>query len=293
MTQNIRQIGNGKEFLTKDALVPLTSLWAQTPSPQASAKYRQVKTVDVIDLFANQGWLPVTAQEQRVNKVEREGFQKHLIRFRHESFTLPQKLGDHIPEIILKNSHDTTSSYQLLFGLFRLACLNGLIVSEAEFGTIRIFHLGFDESRIIDATHRFVEGAPLILGRVDQYRRIELTTSEQRAFAESALLVKLNPPEDVIDLRLENDIYQIGERRFDTSSLIRPLRREDQPPTLWNTYNIVQEKLVGGNKSELNRRGRKKQLRGITAIDENIRVNRGLWHLLSELAKSKGVTATA
>jgi hypothetical protein len=43
----------------------------------------------------------------------------------------------------------------------------------------------------------------------------------------------------------------------------------------------------------LNRRGRKKQLRGITAIDENIRVNRGLWHLLGELAKSKGVTATA
>jgi uncharacterized protein DUF932 len=39
--------------------------------------------------------------------------------------------------LILLNSHDGTSSYQLMSGVFRIVCRNGLIVSEGEAQMIR------------------------------------------------------------------------------------------------------------------------------------------------------------
>ncbi|ENC93594.1 hypothetical protein ECP03018678_3198 [Escherichia coli P0301867.8] len=35
--------------------------------------------------------------------------------------------GEHVPEIILLNSHDGTSSYQMLPGYFRFVCQNGCV----------------------------------------------------------------------------------------------------------------------------------------------------------------------
>ncbi|EBA7968526.1 DUF945 domain-containing protein, partial [Salmonella enterica] len=35
--------------------------------------------------------------------------------------------GKEVPEIILLNSHDGSSSYQMVPGLFRFICTNGLV----------------------------------------------------------------------------------------------------------------------------------------------------------------------
>lgn len=45
-----------------------------------------------------------------------------MLRLRREG----QITGKQVPEIILLNSHDGTSSYQMLPGLFRAVCQNGL-----------------------------------------------------------------------------------------------------------------------------------------------------------------------
>ncbi len=42
--------------------------------------------------------------------------------------------------LILLNSHDGTGSYQLMSGVFRIVCRNGLIVSEGEAHMIRVPH---------------------------------------------------------------------------------------------------------------------------------------------------------
>jgi hypothetical protein len=46
-------------------------------------------------------------------------------------------------EIILINSHDGASSYQMLAGMFRFVCCNGLVVGEVV-EDIRIPHLWID-----------------------------------------------------------------------------------------------------------------------------------------------------
>lgn len=294
---HIHSVGNGKQFLTREQLQPLHSLWSESPAPKASQKYRQVKTVDIINIFADQGWLPVTAQEQRVNKDARDGFQKHLVRFRNTSLNSPSVVGDTIPEIVLRNSHDTTTTYQLMAGIFRMICLNGCVVSEAEFGTIKIRHMGFEPSQIVDATRKFSEEIPQVMGRVKDYQAIDLTLDERNVFAQSALLLKANPDEDE-KIYKDGNVFTIGKRQFDVPKLLEYRRPQDAAPTLWNTYNTIQEKLTKGNRYEVNTEDHSfrpiyKKVREIKGIDESVRVNRGLWHLMSEMAKIKGASVYA
>jgi hypothetical protein len=54
-----------------------------------------------------------------------------MLRLRREG----QITGKQVPEIILLNSHDGSSSYQMLPGLFREVCQNGLICGET-FGEV-------------------------------------------------------------------------------------------------------------------------------------------------------------
>lgn len=287
----IRTVGNGRNFLKRDDLAYLTSLTAVAPSPVTSGKYRQVKTMDIVDLFGSLGWMPVTAQEQRVVKVEREGFQKHLLRFRREN--VPPILDNLHLEIALTNAHDATASYRLMAAIFRCICLNGLMVSQGSFGEIRIPHINFEPHMILDASKAFAERLPLLEGEVKTYQAIELSAPERTAFAESALLVKFDPPENVIPMRLENGMFQIDKRDFDTRRLLKPYRPEEQKPTLWNTYNTIQEKFQKGFKFECdnspNRRYsfQEKKVRGITGIDEKVRVNQGLWHLMETMNELK------
>ena len=84
------------------------------------------------------GFHPTDARQRR-SRGERRGYARHMIRFRQAGESL--RIVDCMPEIILINSHDATSAYQLRGGLYRFVCCNGLI-SACEFGMIRVPHRG-------------------------------------------------------------------------------------------------------------------------------------------------------
>ncbi len=74
--------------------------------------------------------------------------------------------GEHVPEIILLNSHDGTSSYQMLPGYFRFVCQNGCVCGQS-LGEVRVPHRG----NVVD---RVIEGAYEVVGVFD---RIEVMYS--------------------------------------------------------------------------------------------------------------------
>jgi hypothetical protein len=49
-------------------------------------------------------------------------------------------VGDSLVEVVLVNSHDGTSSYKLMAGIFRLVCWNGMVVSESMQDSIAVRH---------------------------------------------------------------------------------------------------------------------------------------------------------
>ena len=65
----------------------------------------------------------------------RREYSKHMLRLRREGHIN----GQEVPEIILLNSHDGSSSYQMIPGIFRFVCTNGPVCGN-NFGEIRVPH---------------------------------------------------------------------------------------------------------------------------------------------------------
>lgn len=267
----------------------LASIMAMQEHSHLSEKYQFIPTTKIIDILGQQGWNPVMAQEKRVRLADREGFQKHLIRFRQDG---AQAIDGIFPEVLLTNSHDGSASFVFMAGLFRVVCTNGLIVSNGMFGSIRVRHMNFQQGEVLDAVDRVVEDTPKLLEHVDIYQSIQMTRGEQYAFAESALNMKFKA-----EGSREEKHYQIEDRRFDLDRLLSPVRSADAAtPSLWNTFNIVQEKFIKGGSFEDTTRANvnpriapthTSKVRGIKGIDESIRVNKELWGLTEKTAELK------
>src|SRR5713101_2630839 len=119
------------------ALTPLTNdqLMERIPSAfnnerhplKTTAKYQHISTATVIEGLRQDNFLPFWAQQTR-SKHER--FTKHIIRFRRGTTAFNPQMDDVFPEVILINSHDGSSAYKLMAGMWRVVCSNGLIVGQ-------------------------------------------------------------------------------------------------------------------------------------------------------------------
>ncbi|WP_244590920.1 DUF932 domain-containing protein, partial [Escherichia coli] len=89
--------------------------------------YTYIPTISLLDSLQREGFQPFFACQTRVRDPGRREHTKHMLRLRREG----QITGIQVPEIILLNSHDGTSSYQMLPGLFRAVCQNGLVCGES------------------------------------------------------------------------------------------------------------------------------------------------------------------
>ncbi|WP_235661928.1 DUF932 domain-containing protein, partial [Pseudomonas savastanoi] len=69
---------------------------------------------------------PFMACQTRVRDQGKREHTKHMLRLRHASQILDQEAN----EIILLNSHDGSSSYQMIGGKFRFVCANGLVLGD-------------------------------------------------------------------------------------------------------------------------------------------------------------------
>jgi Domain of unknown function (DUF932) len=89
------------------------------------------------------------------------------------------------PEVVLLNSHDKSSAYQLC-GLFRLVCLNGMVVADGTFERISIKHSGFNPDSVIKASFKVLGAVPDIMNKVQLFQDRILTEAERLALATGA-----------------------------------------------------------------------------------------------------------
>ena len=133
------------------AVVP--SIFAETPHESRSQRYSYIPTATVLSELRQEGFLPFMVCQTRVRNEDRREYTKHLIRLRHAS----QINGDEANEIILLNSHDGTSSYQMLAGQFRFVCQNGLVCGDT-FADIRVPHKGDVAGQVIEGAYEVLKG---------------------------------------------------------------------------------------------------------------------------------------
>lgn len=243
------------------------SVYADAPHASRSDRYAYIPTIRLIEGLADHGWYPTQASEQRARSMDRHGFTKHLVRLQND--TLP-KVADTAPQILLLNSHDGTSTYQMRAGFYRFVCSNGLVVGEDIFPVLRVKHTGNAVREVIEGSYRVIQDVPALVNSIDGMTQINLQDGERRAFARAALA-----------LRFE------GGAPITEDQALRVRRHDDGKPDLWTTFNVVEENLVKGGMHGRDANNRFRRVRGIKGIDGNVALNQALWTLTEEMRKLK------
>ena len=260
-----------------NALAP--SVFASQPIAGVSDRYSFLPTSSILNGMRENGWVPVRAEQQSVRTEARRGFQKHLIRFARAEHLATWDKNQVRPEVVLLNSHDKSSAYQLHCGLFRLVCLNGMVVSDGTFARISIKHSGFNPDLVIEASFDVLEAVPQIMDKVKLFQDRILTDAERLALATGAATYRWEDP---------------NKAPVNPSMLLNPRRYGDGEKDLWTTLNTVQENVIRGGQRDYSRRrpdgSRMLKSRAIKGIDEDMKLNKALWQM-AEVLRSEGLQA--
>jgi len=245
------------------------ALFTQEPHVDVSDKYHFIPTIDVITNISQYSWHPVSVQEAGVRDADKEGFQRHLVRFRHFDDLLNPK--ENAVELLLFNSHDRTTAFSIAAGIYRFVCANGLVIADSVFESYKIKHIGERNDDVTTAIERIVAVKSMLEQKIETFGSIALSTPEKLSFAKAA-----------IPLRFEEHL------EVDPTDLILPHREADERDDLYTVMNVVQENLIRGNLSGVNTEtGRRFTSKEITSITKDVDVNQGLWDLAERIATIK------
>ena len=228
-------------------------------------KYKLAKTSEMIATIEGLGYKMDRFVALKVRKKERHGFQKHRVIF--TSPTLKATV-DGVPQLLLTNSHDGTSSVVLQLGFFRMVCSNGLVVGANLIQPIRIRHSGenFNE-RLIEGINYIVAQADKLVTSIDKMKQTKLSDAQIDSFQRQALQNRLGA-----DVKIE--------------SFTVPVQRiEDQENDLFTVMNVVQEALIrGGARVMIEQDGQRKNkaIRRVNGLTTQTEINTMLWDLAEQ-----------
>ncbi|WP_150428683.1 DUF932 domain-containing protein [Dechloromonas sp. CZR5] len=236
------------------------SIFADAPHESRSERYSYIPSAAVLAELRKEGFQPFMVTQTRVRDEGKREHTKHMIRLRHAS----QINGAEANEIVLLNSHDGTSSYQMLAGMFRFVCSNGLVCGDTV-ADVRVPHKGDVAGHVIEGAYQVLGGFEQVKESRDLMRGITLDDGEAEVFARAALSLKYD------DLDKPAPITE--------SQILMPRRFDDRRPDLWSVFNRTQENLTKGGLHGRAANGRRQSTRPVQGIDQNIRLNRALWLL--------------
>ena len=245
---------------TKELKELAPSIFTTHPSHKVSDKYSFMPTTRIVDDLSKLGWEPYEASQRKSRTSKDSMFTKHLIRFRNSSVG---QLGDSIPEVVLTNSHDGRNSFNLHAGLFRLVCMNGLILADTTFDQVKIKHQWYNIEEITKVTNSMIDKIPTIITNISDMDSRELSNKEKISFAKKAMLTRWPKGNDMLDI----------------DDMLQSIRVGDKGDSVWKVYNVIQEKLIKGGLVFNNKREKMQKLRPIINIDRKIEVNKNLWEL--------------
>ena len=240
----------------EDVKTKVPAIFTTDRSPKVTSRYSFIPTVEILEPFLSEGW-----QISQASQRGKDPHGKHFVRLRLDSLT---SVGDTIPELIVSNSHDGSTPFNLSTGLHRLVCANGLTVPTAISHQFKVRHLRFSVQEVKQVTDEFAGRLPIISKKVLEMASRSLTFKEQCDYVDRASLVR----------------WEIGQAPFlKYEDILKPRRTADEDPTLWNTFNIVQENFVKGGFPFLKDTGKRMHA---LALKDTLRVNKmnqELWEL--------------
>ncbi len=236
------------------------AVYATTPHEKMSARYTFVPTAEVVATMDRAGFCVVEARQSQ-SRTHTPAYAAHALRFRKRQMEV--FVDEVIPEILLLNSHDGSTSYHVRIALYRAICSNGMIVGDGLFPVWKVPHRGTVASEILEAAMELSGRFGALGDTIQAMRHRQLSVPQRLAFAGDAL--KLRYPKEPVGVAVA------------PADLLTPKRSEDEGCDVWHTFNVVQEHLIQGGLTRHTPTNRTVKTKGIRAIREDVRLNVGLW----------------
>ena len=256
-----------KDYLSTSEIkqrCPLAYATAPT-NPKVSDKYVQANTSTVIDDMAKLGWYPVEAKQKKARKNS-SGIQSfHMIAFQNPEVKIMQ--GEDVeayPRIILTNSHDGMASFRFRVGLYRCICSNGLVICDENFADLTIRHINYTFDDLRHLVVKTMSELPAYIEIMNKMKQTTLGKSQKYDFALRMLKLRKNVP--------DNEKLNVSERTL--TDILTPIRKEDEGDSLWNVFNVLQEKMIkGGFMVESGKEDKLRKMRPVKSFARDLSVN--------------------
>lgn len=252
------------------------SIFAAGKHESRSERYTYIPTIDVLRGLREEGFEAFMVAQGQSRKEGKAEFTKHMIRMRHAGQVQTRPEAN---EIILINSHDGASAYQMMAGAFRFICCNGLVVGEVAHD-IRLPHKGDVRGEVIEGAFRVLEDFEQVEESKEAMKAVQLEQPEETAFATAALALRFG----------EQTVEEHGGHiaaPVTAEQLLQARRPEDLDHSVWTVFQRLQENLTKGGLSGRSANGRRIQTRPIGSIDRSVSLNRALWILAEEMRRIK------
>jgi hypothetical protein len=245
-------------------------------SVNVSEDYKLYRSDKIIEIMQAEGLQLVEVSQERMgwSRKRHPHTQIHSMRFRDPRFDRKslKAVGDSIPEILIKNSHDGRCLFQAMAAVFRLACLNGLVVPDMSLGSISRRHYGEanDFEKVREIITELPKAVSLLSDRISRWEEVMLNPRQQEALAKQLMGVKLPSGSS-------------RARDWLTPALVLEHHRDADAPesngtrSLWKTFNVLQEALTNSVIDHNVEGQRRRSIRPITGVVDNIGTNQRLW----------------
>lgn len=232
------------------------------PSPTLSDRYMFIDTRQVVEDMQDLGF-QVADVRRPAFRTKASAFGVHEVDFRRPE-DIGRKSGE-APRLVFINSYDGSRRAQMVSGVFRFVCSNGLVVGDV-FQQQKFLHLGDYVSQLLEQIKESAAQTHKVFERIEAYRQTFLDRPQYLEMAEKALALR----------------YPEGELALDPELVLSPRRSSDRDQDLYTTWNVMQENLLKGGLPGRQRDGRSRTSSALSNIERSNKLNRELWNLLEE-----------
>ena len=269
---NAHTLRNALPLAEHEMRLAAPSIFAAGKHASRSERYTYIPTIEVLRGLRAEGFEPFMVAQGKSQIAGKADYTKHMIRMRHAGQVTARPEAN---EIILINSHDGASSYQMLAGVLRFVCCNGLVVGDIAHD-IRIPHKGDVRDEVIEGAFRVLDDFERVDASIAEMKAVSLDAGEERALATAALALRYGEGDDVR-----------ATAPITAEQLTEARRSDDVGASLWLVTNRLQENLQRGGQPGRSTQGRRIRTRAVKSIDRSVSLNRALWVLAEEMRRLK------
>jgi len=285
--QTARFDGSARALTEVELRQHCPSVFAVSAHESRSARFAPIPTIEILRGLSAEGFSVVGAKQATTRVPGKADFTKHLLRLRRLDATVTEySVQGTVAEILLKNANDGTAAYELMAGLFRILCLNSLVAQTSTLESIKIRHSGNPLPEVIDGTFKVIGAAKLALAAPEVWGGVNLSTEERDIMARAVHVARFGEAEEGGVIR---------DHAITPQKLLGVRREGDRGTDLWTTANVLQENAIRGGLRGLGRDAnnnvRRVRTREVKGIDQDVKINRAVWLLATEMAKLKNAPA--